>query len=59
MGYIGGAIAAFAAGALSDQLGWSQVFLILASFAFIATLSAYGMSRSFQKITVIETPQSE
>lgn len=57
MGYIGGAIAAFAAGALSDQLGWSQVFLILASFAFIATLSAYGMSRSFQNITKNQQPQ--
>jgi sugar phosphate permease len=50
MGYIGGAIAAFAAGAMSDALGWSQVFLVLTGFALVSTLSAYGMSRGFQKI---------
>ncbi len=50
MGYIGGAIAAFAAGAMSDTLGWSQVFLVLTGFAFVSTLSAYSMSRGFQKI---------
>jgi sugar phosphate permease len=50
MGYIGGAIAAFAAGVMSDVLGWSQVFLVLAGFALISTLSAYSLSRQFQKI---------
>ena len=50
MGYIGGAIAAFAAGAMSDYLGWSEVFLVLSGFALISTLSAWFMSRGFQKI---------
>ena len=50
MGYIGGAIAAFAAGAMSDYLGWSQVFLVLSVFALISTASAWFMSRGFQKI---------
>jgi sugar phosphate permease len=50
MGYIGGAIAAFAAGAMSDYLGWPQVFLVLSVFSAISTLSAYFMSRQFQRI---------
>ncbi len=50
IGYIGGAVAAFAAGAMSDALGWSQVFLVLSGFALISTLSAYFMSRQFQRI---------
>ena len=50
LGYIGGAIAAFSAGYMSDSLGWSQVFMILAGFAVISTLSAYLMSREFQRI---------
>lgn len=50
MGYIGGAIAAFAAGAMSDYLGWPQVFMVLSVFALISTLSAWFMSRGFQKI---------
>lgn len=50
MGYIGGAMAAFAAGAMSDYLGWSQVFAVLAGFAVISTVSAWFMSREFQRI---------
>lgn len=50
IGYIGGAIAAFSAGIMSDHLGWSQVFLALSGFALVSTLSAYFMSRQFQKI---------
>ena len=50
MGYIGGAIAVFAAGAMSDSLGWAQVFLVLSGFALISTVSAYFMSKEFQKI---------
>lgn len=50
MGYIGGAIAAFAAGAMSDYLGWPQVFMVLSVFAVISTLSAWFMSRGFQKM---------
>ena len=50
MGYIGGAIAAFAAGILSDSLGWPQVFLVLSVFAVISTFSAWRMSCGFQKM---------
>ena len=52
MGYIGGALAAFAAGAMSDYLGWSQVFVVLAAFALISTISAWFMSRGFQRIAI-------
>ena len=60
MGYIGGAIAAFAAGILSDYLGWPQVFMVLSVFAVISTLSAWMMSRGFQKMAreaTASTPQ--
>lgn len=50
VGYIGGALASWGAGILSDKLGWSQVFLILSGFAFLAVFSAYLMSREFQRI---------
>ena len=50
MGYIGGAIAAFAAGIMSDYLGWSEVFMVLTGFALVSVLSAYVMSQEFQKI---------
>ncbi len=50
LGYIGGAIAAFSAGYMSDKLGWSQVFIVLSGFALISTISAYMMSREFQRI---------
>jgi sugar phosphate permease len=50
IGYIGGAIAAFSAGVMSDFLGWSQVFLALSAFALISALSAYFMSKQFQKM---------
>jgi sugar phosphate permease len=50
LGYIGGAIAAFSAGYMSDILGWSQVFMVLSGFALISTLSAFMMSREFQRI---------
>lgn len=49
LGYIGGAIAVWSAGRLSDSLGWSQVFMFLTIAAILATLSAYMMSRSFQR----------
>ena len=52
MGYIGGAIAAFAAGAMSDYLGWSQVFLVLSVFAVISALRAWFMSGQFQRMAV-------
>jgi sugar phosphate permease len=49
LGYVGGALASWAAGALSDTVGWSGVFVLLAFCSTLATLSAYFMSRSFQK----------
>jgi sugar phosphate permease len=50
LGYFGGAMASWAAGYFSDMFGWSQVVLGLAVFSLLATLSAYIMSRGFQKI---------
>jgi len=50
MGYIGGAMAAFAAGAMSDYLGWPEVFAAMAFFALVSTISAWLMSRGFQRI---------
>ena len=52
VGYLGGAIAAFGAGVLSDQLGWSEVFLFLAGFAVLATVCAYLLSRNYQRIAI-------
>jgi len=49
LGYIGGAIAVWGAGKLSDNLGWSQVFFILAICSIFATISAYFMSQEFQR----------
>ena len=59
MGYIGGAIAAFAAGIMSDNLGWSQVFLALTGFAVISTISAWFMSRGFQRMAQQSQGSSE
>ncbi|MBL4820452.1 MAG: MFS transporter [Gammaproteobacteria bacterium] len=53
LGYIGGAIATFGAGAMSDLVGWSQVFMILTGFALISTLSAFMMSREFRRIAAV------
>ena len=50
MGYIGGAIAVFAAGVMSDYIGWSEVFLVLSGCAVISTVSAWYMSQGFQRI---------
>lgn len=50
IGYIGGALASFGAGYLSDKLGWSQVFWVLTACAIMAVLTAWMMSRHFQKI---------
>jgi sugar phosphate permease len=49
LGYLGGALAVWLAGRLSDQLGWGQVFLLLALMALFSTLAAYLMSREFQR----------
>lgn len=50
VGYIGGALAAWGAGYVSDKLGWSEVFWILALFSLLAVFSAWLMSREFQHI---------
>lgn len=49
LGYIGGALSVWSAGKLSDLLGWGQVFMLLSTISVFATLSAYMMSREFQK----------
>lgn len=50
VGYMGGALAAWGAGYLSDKLGWSEVFWILCGISFLAVFAAWLMSREFQKI---------
>ena len=50
IGYLGGALAAWGAGYLSDKLGWSEVFWILAVISLFAVASAWLMSLQFQKI---------
>ena len=49
LGYIGGAIAVWSAGRLSDSLGWAEVFMLLSLCAILATFSAFLLSREFQK----------
>lgn len=50
IGYVGSFISTLAAGIISDYLGWSEVFFLLAGFAVIAVLSAYSLSREFQRM---------
>lgn len=49
LGYIGGSIAVWGAGKLSDIFGWSEVFQVLTFTAALATFSAFMMSREFQR----------
>lgn len=49
VGYFGGALAAWGAGRLSDVLGWSQVFYILAVFAGLSVLEAHRMSLHYRR----------
>jgi MFS transporter, OPA family, glycerol-3-phosphate transporter len=49
IGYIGGALSVWGAGRISDELGWSEVFLVLAGFSVISTFAAYWMSLGFQR----------
>jgi sugar phosphate permease len=60
IGYIGGALSVWGAGRISDELGWSEVFLVLAGFAVISTAAAYWMSLGFQKraAAIPEVPES-
>ena len=48
VGYVGGALASFGAGYLSDRLGWGGVFLVIGGAAVLSTISAYFISRDFQ-----------
>jgi sugar phosphate permease len=50
LGYLGGALAAWGAGYLSDVLGWTEVFYILSLLALVSVLSCWQMSRRFQEI---------
>ncbi|MGV3522895.1 MAG: MFS transporter [Candidatus Sericytochromatia bacterium] len=50
VGYIGGAVATWGAGKLSDVLGWSQVFWILTAFSLLAVGSAFMMSVHFRRM---------
>ena len=49
IGYIGGALSVWGAGKISDELGWSEVFLVLAAFSVVSTAAAYWMSLGFQR----------
>lgn len=50
VGYIGGALAAWGAGYLSDLMSWAEVFLFLSFASLFAVLSAYLMSRTYQRV---------
>ena len=49
VGYIGGALASFGAGYLSDSMGWAGVFNVIGVFALVSMFSAYMISRAFQR----------
>ncbi|MEO5668700.1 MAG: MFS transporter [Bdellovibrionota bacterium] len=54
VGYIGGALSVWLAGKISDELGWGQVCQLLGVVAILSTLSAYLMSREFQRRARLE-----
>ena len=45
VGYLGGALAVWATGAIADSMGWRQVFLVLGSFALASAFSALMMGK--------------
>jgi OPA family glycerol-3-phosphate transporter-like MFS transporter len=49
LGYIGGALAVWSAGAISDQLGWAEVFALLSLCSLLAVICAVFMSYEFEK----------
>ena len=49
LGYIGGALAVWSAGKLSDHLGWAEVFMLLTTFSLLSVLCALYMSFEFDK----------
>lgn len=48
LGYIGGALAAWGAGAVADAFGWKEVFWSLAAFALFTVGWTYYMSWSYK-----------
>jgi sugar phosphate permease len=49
MGYVGGALATWVTGLMADQLGWKNVFYMLAGFAALALLSSMMMGRVYRR----------
>jgi sugar phosphate permease len=47
-GYVGGALALWMAGYVSDHLGWSEVFYLLTGFSALAVISCMYLSTLFQ-----------
>jgi sugar phosphate permease len=50
VGYLGGALAAWGTGQLSDLLGWPQVFGLLTAIGLASAVSAWFMSREFRRL---------
>lgn len=50
VGYFGGALAVWGVGALADNRGWPQIFMLLACCVLPLIASAYAMSRHFQQL---------
>ncbi len=49
IGYIGGAVAAWGTGAISDAFGWGEVFFALSGFSLLTVAWVFHMSRWAQK----------
>jgi sugar phosphate permease len=49
VGYVGGALATWLTGVLSDQLGWKKVFFLLAAISMVAALSAFRMQLIYDR----------
>ncbi len=49
VGYVGGALAAWGAGVMSDRLGWQGVFFVLGLIAIITVAWTFFMSFSYRK----------
>lgn len=59
VGYLGGALAAWGVGALSDNRSWSQIFLLLACSVPFVIASAFAMSRHFQRVNLLADPATQ
>ena len=58
VGYIGGAVAAWAAGVLADRMGWSQVFLFVAVCSLFTVFWTLHMSRSHHRRAALATAKA-